>query len=100
MYALIIVPDMRGKPIVTTAVSKIPRVSLLSAGHPEFDAAVSLGQNVGPEALTPYAVLLKNDTDRELWGYSIMWSLLDEQGTESAMKTSLYDLSTFAPDSV
>jgi hypothetical protein len=90
---------MNGNPTITTAVNNIPGVCLLAATSPEFGAAISLGQNAGPEALKPYAVLLKNDTDRELWGYSIIWNLLDEQGTKGAMKASLYDLSTFAPGS-
>ncbi len=48
-------------------------VHLLPPGSPEFAAKLdSAGQRI-PGALVPYAVLIKNDSDRNIMAWSVRW---------------------------
>ncbi len=95
--SLLIVPvNMQAQVTINTTVQNSPGISLLTSSSPEFAHALSPDRALAGDVLLPYAVLLKNGKDLEIFAYSIVWTLVDSSGKVSKMQTTKYNLQTFA----
>ncbi len=71
-------------------------VSLLPSSTPEFNQALDATRPKQLDVLLPFAVLIKNDTDQEIVGYSVRWNCRDASGRVEAGEWNRFDFSDFS----
>src|SRR5438552_11168905 len=61
------------EPRITVSSLESEGVVLLSYGHPDFGRVFPEQEAPEYDALLPYTVVIRNDTDREITAYSVVW---------------------------
>ena len=61
------------EPRITVSSLESEGVVLLSYGHPDFGRVFPAQKAPEYDALLPYIVMIRNDTDREITAYSVVW---------------------------
>lgn len=73
-------------------------VHLLPSTSPEFAAALDPSRPTAGDALLPYAVLLKNDSDRNIMAFSVRWTCLRPEGPPVTSDETDWNFSTLKPE--
>ena len=84
------------QPSITISALNAYGVYLFPSTAPEFTQALSPARPKELDVLLPYAVLIKNDTDKEIIGYSVRWNCRDASGNAGAPEVNRFDFSTFS----
>ena len=86
-------PMSASAPRVTVSSLDAYKVVLLPWSHPDFARALKPGMAREFEALLPYTAVIKNDSDREVIAYSVLWNCV---GVDGRVTTGARAVDTFS----
>jgi hypothetical protein len=86
-------PMSASAPRVTVSSLDAYKVVLLPWPHPDFARALKPGMAKEFDALLPYTAVIKNDSDREVIAYSVLWNCV---GVEGRATTAARTVDTFS----
>lgn len=85
------------EPLVRVSSLESQGVVLLSWSHPDFARAFKPGRAMEFDAILPYTVVIKNDTDQEVIAYSVVWYCTGADGWVVRQPRTVFNFSTLRP---
>jgi hypothetical protein len=84
-------------PVVSVSSLGSAGVILLPYRHPEFDRPFGTGRAAEYDPILPYTVVIRNDTDREVIAYSVIWFCTGADGWVKKQLRTTFNFSSLRP---